>query len=254
MIFEQGPRGYVTAAGICASSFSILSLIRNSANSAATRIAFLIAFAFEEPWVIKHTPLTPSKGAPPYSVWSSRFLKSAKALRDSKYPTCRVIVAFKLSFNVARTRFATPSEVFSATLPTKPSATITSTFPLYRSRPSTFPMKFNGKQPDAWPPRAEHAPEIDFPHHRELLKVLWLAINIGSDIKENCHRSHGRRNHCRQRGTIHPRQPSQHHFGGGHCCAGIACRHKSRCLAFAHQPKPYTQGRIPRGPDGLDSF
>src|SRR5207302_105963 len=81
----EGPRGYVTAAGICASSFSILSFIRNSANSAATRIAFLIAFAFDEPWVMKHTPLTPNKGAPPYSVWSSRFLKSAKALRDSKY-------------------------------------------------------------------------------------------------------------------------------------------------------------------------
>src|SRR2546428_5083805 len=61
----------------------------------------------------------------------------------------------------------------------------------------------NGKQPDAWPPRAEHAPEIDFPHHRELLKVLWLAINIGSDIEENCHRSHGRRDHCRQRSEEH---------------------------------------------------
>src|SRR5207249_1558277 len=163
----------VTAAGICASSFSILSLIRNSANSAATRIAFLIAFAFDEPWVIKHTPLTPSKGAPPYSVWSSRFLKSAKALRDSKYPTCRVIVALAYFLS-------------------------------------------NGKQPDAWPPRAEHAPEIDFPHHGELLKILWLAINIGSDIKENCHRSHGCGNYCRQRGTIHTRQSSQHHFGGGH--------------------------------------
>ena len=28
-------------------------------------------------------------------MWSRRFLKSAKALRESKYPTWRVIVAFK---------------------------------------------------------------------------------------------------------------------------------------------------------------
>ena len=31
-------------------SFSILLLILRSANSAATRMAFLIAFAFDEPW------------------------------------------------------------------------------------------------------------------------------------------------------------------------------------------------------------
>src|SRR2546422_6895562 len=51
-----------------ASSFSIWWLIRRSANSAATRIAFLIAFAFDDPCVMKHTPFTPSNGAPPYSV------------------------------------------------------------------------------------------------------------------------------------------------------------------------------------------
>jgi hypothetical protein len=51
-----------------ASSFSIFWLICRSANSAATRIAFLIAFAFDEPCVTMHMPLTPSRGAPPYSV------------------------------------------------------------------------------------------------------------------------------------------------------------------------------------------
>ncbi len=74
-----------------------------------------------------HAPFTPNNGAPPYSVWSSRFLKSVKALRESKAPTCRVIVAFNDSFNAVRTRLATPSEIFKATLPTKPSATMTST-------------------------------------------------------------------------------------------------------------------------------
>ena len=37
------------------------------ANSRATRIAFLIAFAFERPWQTMHPPFTPRSGAPPYS-------------------------------------------------------------------------------------------------------------------------------------------------------------------------------------------
>src|SRR4029077_17956523 len=42
---------------IDASPFSISLLIRRSANSAATRIAFLIALVFEDPCVMKQTPL-----------------------------------------------------------------------------------------------------------------------------------------------------------------------------------------------------
>src|SRR5580765_2935746 len=105
-----------------ATSFAMASLIFRSAKSEATRKAFLMAFAFDDPWVIKQTPFTPSSGAPPYSVWSRRFLKSWNALRESRYPTWRVMVAFNVSLRVARTRLATPSEVFSATFPTKPSA------------------------------------------------------------------------------------------------------------------------------------
>src|SRR5579884_1350405 len=50
-----------------ASSSSMRWLILPAANSAATRIVFLIAFALERPCVIMHTPVTPSNGAPPYS-------------------------------------------------------------------------------------------------------------------------------------------------------------------------------------------
>src|SRR4030081_3086996 len=103
------------AARIPINVLSISELMGCSANSAATRIAFLIALAFDDPWVMKQTPFTPSRGAPPYSVWSRRFLKSANALRESMYPTWRVIVAFSDSFRVERTRLATPSEIFSAT-------------------------------------------------------------------------------------------------------------------------------------------
>src|SRR6516165_10987215 len=106
----QGYRERAAALPKPASSFSIFSLIPLSANSEATRIAFLMAFAFDDPWVMKHAPFTPSNGAPPYSVWSSRFLKSENALRESRYPTCRVIVAFSDSLSVWRTRFARPSE------------------------------------------------------------------------------------------------------------------------------------------------
>src|SRR5580658_1425489 len=51
-----------------ANSRSIVSLTLPSANSAATRTAFLMAFVFDDPWVMMHTPFTPSRGAPPYSV------------------------------------------------------------------------------------------------------------------------------------------------------------------------------------------
>src|SRR5690242_9160246 len=48
--------------------FSILSLILVSANCAATRTAFLIAVALDEPWPTMHMPLIPKRGAPPYSA------------------------------------------------------------------------------------------------------------------------------------------------------------------------------------------
>src|SRR4051794_32159434 len=48
-------------------SSSIRWLTRHSENSLATRMAFLIALAFDRPWQIMHTPRTPSNGAPPYS-------------------------------------------------------------------------------------------------------------------------------------------------------------------------------------------
>ena len=38
------------------------------AKSRATRMAFLMAFAFERPWEMMQPPLTPRSGAPPYSA------------------------------------------------------------------------------------------------------------------------------------------------------------------------------------------
>src|SRR5579863_10038173 len=49
-------------------SSSIFSFTRPWANSAATRMAFLIALALDRPWQMVLTPFTPNRGAPPYSA------------------------------------------------------------------------------------------------------------------------------------------------------------------------------------------
>src|SRR5208337_2853343 len=54
------------------------------------------------------------------------------------------MVACNDSLSRKRTVSTIPSEIFNATLPTKPSHTSTSALPLYRSRPSTLPTKFMG--------------------------------------------------------------------------------------------------------------
>src|SRR5882724_9252202 len=54
-------------AAVWSSSSSIFSLTLPCANSAATRMAFLMALAFDRPWQMMLTPLTPRSGTPPYS-------------------------------------------------------------------------------------------------------------------------------------------------------------------------------------------
>ena len=72
-------------------------------------------------------------------------------------------------FNAARTRFTTPSEVFKATLPMNPSVTMTSTVPLYRSRPSTLPTKFSGSCFISW----------------KASRVSWLPLVSSSPIESS---------------------------------------------------------------------
>src|SRR6266700_568842 len=42
----------------------------------------------------------------------------------------------------------------------------------------------DGKQSNARTGNVKHAAEIDFAHHRELLKVVRLAINIGTHVEQ----------------------------------------------------------------------
>src|SRR5579859_63129 len=61
----KGHESYTVPTGAgrtAASPRSIDPLIPRSENSAATRTAFLIALAFDEPWVMMHAPFTPSNG------------------------------------------------------------------------------------------------------------------------------------------------------------------------------------------------
>ena len=110
--------------------FTILSLILVYAYCAATRIAFFNALEFDDPCPTMQTSLIPQRGAPPYSAYSRRFLKSSQARRESKNPTCELIVDFSDSFRRNRTVETKPSETFNATLPMNPSQTMTSTVPL----------------------------------------------------------------------------------------------------------------------------
>src|SRR5208337_4532498 len=68
-----------------------------------------------------------------------------KARRDSSAPTCAVTVLLSDVRSTSRTKRPMPSLVLSATLPTNPSQTMTSAFPLKMSRPSTLPMKWMGR-------------------------------------------------------------------------------------------------------------
>jgi len=67
--------------------------------------------------------------------------KVVKGAARQKRAHLRGDVLFNEVRSTSRTKRPMPSLVLSATLPTKPSQTITSALPLKMSRPSTLPMK-----------------------------------------------------------------------------------------------------------------
>src|SRR5580658_7046487 len=264
---------------------SIDPLIPRSENSAATRTAFLIALAFDEPCVMMHAPFTPSKGAPPYSVWSSRFLKSVNALRESNAPTCRVIVALSDSLSVVRTRLATPSEILRATLPTNPSATITSTLPLYKSafhiahkvqwqlfqQKERFAREFvalafffaDREQSHAWSrrpgalakhfskPISKHGSKINVAHYGKLFEILRRAVDIRADVEQHRGIAWSSGKNRAQSRTIHARNRAQHDFRRSHGRAGVAGGNESCRLSLAHHSQANAHGGIALGANRL---
>ena len=99
-----------------------------------------------------------------------------------------------------------PSLIFSATLPVKPSQTITSATPEYTSRPSTLPMKLrltlqqlvrlanevvplvSSSPIESSPTRGCSTPSatgVDSAHGRELQQVLRPALDIRAGIEQH---------------------------------------------------------------------
>ena len=102
----------------------------------------------------------------------------------------------------------------------------------------------DGQQPNARPPRAKHAAEVNLTHHGKLLKVLGRAIDVSSDIEQDRSSSQSSRKYSGQSRAIDARQSAQDHLGGRHSGAGIAGSYETFGTSLAHQTKPNAHGGI----------
>ena len=150
-----------------------------------------------------------------------------------------------------------PSLAFSAMLPVKPSQTITSALPLYTSRASTLPMKFNDErleqlvrvanqlgalalfladrqQPDARALDAERDLRVHRAHRAELQQVRRAAFHVGADVEQNA-QAIARWNGRRQRRPIDARQHAERAVRAQHRRAGVPRAHERRGLAVGHR-------------------
>jgi hypothetical protein len=146
---------------------------------------------------------------------------------------------------------ATPSEVFSATLPTKPSQTTTSTVPLKMSLPSTLPDEVHVagradraqqlagaldrlvaldlfladvQQPDARVLLAVDGRDQRAAHHRELQQVLGGAVDVGAEVQHGGVAAELVRHHRGDRRAVDALERLQHVARHRHQRAGVAGR------------------------------
>ena len=77
---------------------------------------------------------------------------------------------------------------------------------------------------------------------------MCLAIDIGADIEKDGGLARRRWKYRSQRRTIDAWQGSEHHFGGCHSGAGVACRNEARSASLANKAQPHTHGRIALAP------
>ena len=180
---------------------------------------------------------------------------------------------------MSNTTRSAPSSDFRATLPVKPSVTITSTLPSRRSRPSTLPTK-STPTPAAssacaslasWLPFVDSSPidkkrhlrgggavaagDEDRSHLGELDQPLGLAIGVGAGVDEDRRAPADRRD---ERGDgragdagqpPHPQQRARHRgagVAGAHHRAGPPVAH--RLGRPARGSSPSSSGRSGRGP------
>ena len=218
------------------------------------------------------TPSTPSSIAPPVSSGSSRCRvderargrarrrrRGSRAWRRSPGRGCRT------------RRRSVPSRDLRATLPVKPSVTITSTLPSSRSRPSTLPTKstptpaarssvtppWRAGCPSWTPPRsttgrpsgaerAEAAGHEGRPHLRELDQPLGVAVGVGAGVDED-------RGPARSRPGSGRRSPGGRRPAAGPCATGRSPSRR-RCCPRSPSRRPGRRARPRRHRTRLESF
>src|SRR4051812_30256817 len=114
---------------------------------AATSMARWKPRAPKEPWGTTPRWRRPSSTAPPCSSGSSCERSPRRAGRSSAPPSLERQEDRAAVRTAPSSAAEDPSMTFSATLPVKPSATITSASPVPIAKPSTLPTKFSPSEP-----------------------------------------------------------------------------------------------------------
>ena len=169
---------------------------------------------------------------------------------------------------------ASPSEVFSATLPTNPSQTTTSAVPLKMSSPSTLPTKlrlaraqqFRGALDDvvaldhffADVEQAHRGPLLLLERsnqrdaeNRELKQVFRGAVDIGPEVEHRGHAAGAIGNHGRDRRAVDAVERLQHEARNGHQCPGVTGADGDVGAALLDQVHGQAHRRIALAAQGL---
>ena len=178
------------------------------------------------------------------------------------------------SRSTSRTKRPTPSLVFSATLPTKPSQTITSARPRKDVAPFDVAHKTDGQrleqreglvgqvvafgfffanieQAHARRVDLQHGAGVNLAHHGKLRQIVGFAVDVGAHVQQHAGVALGAGHRRRQGGTVYAGQRAQHHLGRGHRRAGVAGGDKTGGLAVAHQFQADADGAVFLGAVGL---
>src|SRR5205823_12927311 len=98
----------------------------------------------------------------------------------------------------------------------------------------------NGEQPYTGTLSPEHTAEIDLAHDSKLLKIVRFAIYIGAHIEQDGNRIDRGGEDRSQRRPIHTWNSAEHHLGGDHGCAGIACGDETSGTTLADQSQSHS--------------
>ncbi len=112
----------------------------------------------------------------------------------------------------------------------------------------------DGEQADAGAGDLEDAAGIHFTHDGELLEVVRLAVNVGSDVKQDAGIARGGGHGCGEGGAVYAGKRAEDHFCGGHGGAGVAGGDEAGALLLADELEADAHGAVFFGTDGVRSF